>query len=136
MFHIPYRWLPRTCFANLRSMYYDLTNGLHNLRRWIPVIWYDCDFDWDYLAKIMETKLRWMVKDTEDWHVLGVERNRRQMLICAELLKRLREDDYRRNAKVHLGESTLVIKAAELQQRNDMKYLGLVLGKYLNHWWD
>lgn len=123
-------------FYPLRNAWRDLCNGLRNLRRWAPVIWWDADFDWDFLAEIMERKLRWMAEDTRNWHVCGAELDRKRMLLCAELLRRLRDDEYWRNAVKRYGETSLAADAARRQQREDQRYLGVVLGKYLNHWWD
>ena len=68
--------------------------GIRNIIKWIPIIWYDIDFDWDPLAKIMEFKLRNMAESFRyNNHTVNCQDNAKDMLICAELLKRLREDN-------------------------------------------
>lgn len=136
MFRIPYRWLPRTVWPNLRSMWLDIRIGVRNLWRWIPIIWFDYDFDWDCLARIMEAKLRWMAKDAETWIVQSAPRNRRQMAVCAELLKRLREDEYFVQERARIGTGPRASKRAQARSEADKRYLGLLIGKYLNHWWE
>lgn len=137
MFRVPYRWLPHTAWDNVCWIVSDIRNGICNIIRWTPVIWYDADFDWEYLAKIMEYKLRRSSKFFADHgHHVGSELDAKRMLVCAELLHRLREDHYFDNARKRFGESPLTAKFSHVQQRADQRYLGLILGKYLNHWWD
>ena len=121
----------------LKDSLEDVYYGIKNVIRWAPVIWRDADFDWEYLAHVMEYKLRRMSKNFganqrhTDWN-----RQERQTLICAELLHRLRKDEYFRNAEKRYENIGLQVKAAQAQQKYDQEYLGKILGKYLNHWWD
>lgn len=136
MFRPPYRW---TCWygfrRNIVSCYYDIINGVKNLYRWIPIIWFDMDFDWVFLAALMEVKLRFMVKNTDYWMVADKKKAKRNMLVCAELLKRLKNDNYYEDAcKVFKGKNAALHSIVCMN--NDQKYLGKILGKYLNHWWD
>lgn len=131
----PYRWLPRTIIPNLTSAGYDIVNGIINIIRWIPVIWSDRDYDWAFLARTMEYKLRRMSKLFEHGHHVLAHRDSRRMLICAELLKRLHTESY---VCHHSGRP--ITKASV--QRDDMigvyyqEYLGKMIGKYLRGWWD
>jgi hypothetical protein len=84
----------------------------------------------------MESKLRWMAEGTINWHVKGATRQRKHMLICAELLRRLRDEDYFENAERRFGSCGIAGKFATAQGKADKAYLGLIIGKYLNHWWD
>ena len=137
MFRVPYRWLPKTIWPNLRSMGIDIQIGVRNLWRWAPVIWFDADFDWEFLAALMETKLRWMAKSAEHWAAQGAERDRRQMLVCAEVLRRLRDSNwYFNQACLRFGDTSHAAKFAQEHARSDKNYLGLLIGKYLDHWWD
>lgn len=77
----------------------DIYWGVRNLWRWLPVIWRDQDFDWDALAEIMRVKLLWMAEDTKTWHVVGADKNRKQMLICADILRRIQSGASRRFAE-------------------------------------
>jgi hypothetical protein len=137
MFRVPYRWLPSTILPNLQSCWWDIRDGVRNLWRWLPVIWFDCDWDWCYLAELMEVKLRRMAEHEErrGHHVTSLLDAKRQR-VCAELLRRLREDDYFRNAERRFGHTGLAADFAMQQRRADQRYLGVLLGKYLTHWWD
>lgn len=103
--------------------------GLRNVYRWAPVIWRDRDFDWSYLAEIMEYKLRRM------GGVVNARRHRREMLVCAELLRRLRADDYWQQEWDRLGPGRAAGKSATLLARADQAYLGRLIGRHLSHWW-
>lgn len=69
-------------------------------------------------------------------NLVSSNRSAKQMKTCAILLGRLNEDKYWKNAIKRYGESLLAATHAMDQQKNDQKYLGLIIGKYLNHWWD
>jgi hypothetical protein len=94
MFRVPYRWLPSTIIPNLKEMYLDLHYGILNVIRWIPVIWFDSWYDWTFLAKIMEYKLKYDAGMFEKYGLPTYRKDRtvRQMKICAELLRRLRKE--------------------------------------------
>jgi hypothetical protein len=126
IFAVPFRWLPRTFFKNISSCIYDIYRGVRNVYRWTPVIWFDIDFDWEPLAEIMEYKLRRMSKCLNNGWSVGCGKSARETLICAELLKRLREDeiDWKR------------LKLHERKMRYYNEYFGKIIGKRLRWWWD
>jgi hypothetical protein len=133
MFAIPYRWLPRTIIPNLLSMKDDIITGIGNVIRWVPVIWFDKDYDWAYLAKIMEYKLRRMSANFIKYgHHVGSKKDAKHMLICAELLRRLHEDKY--FDCVYITKVT-VHKADKIAQY-DQEYLFKLLSKHLRSWWN
>ncbi len=113
---------------------YDIPRGMGNIVRWVPIIWNDRDWDWAYLAIVMEYKLRRMSENFSQGHHVGSAKDARQCLVAAELLRRLNEDNYylqpyTRNTKYDYlrGDATA---------KNDQQYLGLLIGKYLRQWWD
>lgn len=110
-------------------MLYKLRQGITNLIQWAPLIWRDRDWDWAFLARILEFKFRRMSKSLAAGSHLRRERDARQCLVCAELAKRLAEDNY---FEMHNRNW----KRAETSAKNDQRYLGLMIGKFLRHWWD
>jgi hypothetical protein len=137
MFRVPYRWTTSTIWPNIRSCWWDMKNGVYNLWRWLPLIWFDADFDWEYLAEIMEFKLRNMAEhETRYGHHVGSALDAERQRICAELLRRMREDAYHENAVRRFGNNTIAAEFAIKHQRADQKYLGILLGKHLASWWD
>ncbi len=117
---------------------------MRNLWRWVPVIWRDRDYDWAFLAEMMETKLRWMGDCLEHGYHVGCERDARRVRVCAALLRRLLNDEYMQNAGYDEKTwKTLPEKRrkqfVEHSQRmagQDQTHLGRMIGKYLRTWWD
>jgi hypothetical protein len=70
-------------------------NSIISLFSWIPIIWNDRDWDWYYLALIMEKKIRkmhsLMSRSKTSTHS---RKDLRRMLIVANCLKRIMDDDY------------------------------------------
>ncbi|MDE1971110.1 MAG: hypothetical protein KGI50_06085 [Patescibacteria group bacterium] len=135
MFRIPYRWTRSTIGTNLGSCYWDLRNGIINIFKWLPVIWFDQDWDWSYLATIMEFKLRNMSKSAEHWSTLSHKVHQRRMLVCAEILKRLDKDEYWDNMQKVFADKKHAALMAEIQSKGDQKYFGILIGKYMREWW-
>ena len=101
--------------------------GIRNIVTWTPVIWGDRDYDWEFLAKIMEFKFR---KMSEYYAEHGVTINRgklaQELMTCAELIKRIREDDpINISSTVH-----------EARMNEWTRMLGDMIGKKLRSWWD
>jgi hypothetical protein len=85
----------------------------------------------------MEFKLRNMADYEERYgHHVGSELDAKRQRVCAGLLRRLQDDDYFRNARKVFGDTSHASRAAMRNQKADQRYLGLILGKYLTHWWD
>lgn len=105
--------------------------------RWLRFGWYDDDCDWAYLAEAMEIKLRCMASlftnPAAPSRRDGI--SRKQMLVCAALLRRLRDDEYWINAVRSFGETRRAAEHAGYLQDQDQKYLGVVLGRNLISWW-
>lgn len=130
MFVIPYRWLPRTIIPNLSSMFWSVVYGVQNIIRWTPIIWFDDWIDFSCLAKIMEYKMRRDSKlFAEHGTLVNSDRTARELLICAELLKRLNEDSFD-----DLPRCMWKIHGTRMKEWEEM--LGRQIGKHLRTWWD
>lgn len=136
MFRLTYRWSFRNLPRILSSCWWDILNGIRNIRRWVPIIWYDQDFDWAYLARVMEAKLEWMAKDAETWITTNNQRDRRQMVVCVTLLRRLMDDDYYSRASQQYGYGRKASLLSMANAKYEQEYLGKLLGKYLRNWWE
>lgn len=96
MFRPGYRW---NCWfgfwRNLQHCWYDLKSGIRNIFIWLPIIWFDQDWDWCFLATLLEFKLRKMATyiGDHDRH-MSAKRDAQRMRLCAELIKRVRDDEY------------------------------------------
>jgi hypothetical protein len=128
-----YRWIPSTIIPNLQIFLNSIKRGIVNVIRWIPIVWNDNDWDWYYLSRVMEYKLRKMSKSfKEEGMCVGSEKRAKEMLICAELLKRLMKDDID-----DLGEINRVnVIRHEVRMEEWQRMLGRYIGKYLRNWWD
>lgn len=137
LFRVPYRWLPRTFFSNVRHIYHDLTGGVGNVVCWVPRIWFDRDWDYDGLLEVMEFKLKRMSKCLENGHLLNRSRYSRQTQIAAHLCKRIRTEPYYETAdKLFKGRDKQWANYISEMKKQDKEMLGKLIGKYIDHWWD
>lgn len=129
MIRFPYRWLPSTFLKNIVHGYWDIRNGIENIWRYLPVIWWDRVWDFDGLLAILERRLSDSSEcfDKYGCHV-NSKRDAHRIKICAILCRRILADKYpptyfnnRPNFK---------------QSQRDMEYLGKLMGKHLLEWWD
>lgn len=138
-YRIPYRWLPRTFFKNVHFILRDLFwYGPKNLIRWAPVIWLDADFDWSFLAEVMQYKLDRMAKGFHKWgHHTRAEKDSRRIKVCAHLLRRLIEDKYSDNAAAGFVYGTKAW-ADEWKHvaEQDEELLFTIMRKHWRGWWD
>jgi hypothetical protein len=116
----------------------DLWWNLKNYYRWAPILWNNYDFDWAYMARIMEFKLRLMIENTDYWHVVGAEKSKREMQITAHLLKRLIDDDYQ--LPFNQPWSTKLqwkwTKHVDHLKKHDLEMLSKMLNTKMLSWWD
>jgi hypothetical protein len=150
----------------LRDWYYDISAGIRNLWAYTPIIWRTREWDHAYLLELMEFKMRRMaVAIGDNGHLLHGDRHGRQLRVCAELCRRIREDEYYDNLtgptdfrswftpsghgtyRFHLetyrngvivtdAEMRRYYKMAERNRKNDLDYLCRVMSKHLLSWWD
>lgn len=133
-------------------------NGFMNIVRWARIIWNDCDYSCESLLDVMRFKLRNMANYHElHGHLVNNGKHARQMRICAELCRRLSEDNYSVQAEwryaTYGGKKCVCrqrlsfdrpkdrkakLKAAfeSLQRQHDQKLLAKLLEKHLLNWWD
>lgn len=112
-------------------------NGVRNIIRWTPVIWGDFDWDWTAIAKVLEFKLRRHARvELTVGHHVGSQRDGRRMLICANLLRRLAEDEYYERCVAQYGHGRISAQLSNKQARADQELLGRLIGKHFTHWLD
>lgn len=79
----------------ISTKYYNIKNGLVNLWRYLPLIWNTREWDHCFLLMLMEAKFRRMaVAIGDEGHLLKADRSGKQLRTCAELCRRIREDNY------------------------------------------
>lgn len=78
--------------SRLRSLFYNLKNGLPNIIEYLPIIWHDRDWDYSYIDRLMRFKLNKMANKMEK-HT-SKDPAIKQLRFCVKLLDRLIADDY------------------------------------------
>lgn len=96
-------------------------------RVWIyrRVLWHDCDYDYDPIARFLHIKLARMAEYHDRRRFIGTwETTARECRIGAELSRRILADDYTWRQECN--------KVPE----HDAKMLGKLLGRKLFTWWE
>lgn len=108
-----------------------------NLKRYFNFLWTDRDWDWAYLAAILETKLHYMAESTENYgcHTTS-KRNAKRMRICVHLLRRLQEEDYLDRALKVIPNYGCAYKLSENIAKQDSEMLFGIMSKHLKEWWN
>lgn len=147
------------CYRGVRNIYdifrYDLWHFFGNLWKWRKVLWEDRDWDYIFILKALEFKVR---KTGE--HLLEharhttYKRDSAQCLRVADALKRIIEDDYCKEEwadyykkypinfpiafkdKEEKALFWLLTKKANRLRIKDEKYFFKTFEKYHKNWWD
>lgn len=131
----------------LSNIYY----GILNLYIYLPLIWKDRDWDWSYLAEMMEFKLRKMADHTDNhsYH-LRSEIDAKQMKTCALLLNRVKREHYHDYIKDdwcppigpwrhRYGSERFDMKEHKCYDdymiKQDLDLCMKIVGKYIRNWW-
>ena len=69
--------------------------GIRNIFKWLPIIWYDRDWDYYFLYKVLYFKLSGMEKHLRLYgNHEDAEKDADVIKVCVDALERLIEDDY------------------------------------------
>jgi hypothetical protein len=81
-------------------MFYKIKSRILNLIKWLPVIWYDRDWDYGYIYKFLYYKLRFMQEffESDKTYSVNALKIAKKIMIAKNLAKRLYEDKYLENA--------------------------------------
>ena len=111
---------------------WKVTRFVKNILAYREILWHDSDWDYVYLLKMMELKLRRMGQHfTDHGHLVASERVARECRVASALCRRLRNDDY-----LH-GEITRAsVIGAEQRKQADLEYLTRLIRRKLLCWWD
>ena len=82
----------------MRIFFRDVLCGVKNLIKWIPLIWKDRSWDYQFILKILRKKIQEHKKYFKrPNHIINDEDNNKivkQLAFCERILDRLTEDDY------------------------------------------
>ena len=83
----------------IEDAYRNVKYGLINIIQWMPIVWNDRDWDQWYLLKLLEFKLLKMEKLFRRYgNHTGSDKQAKQLKKCAEIFKRLYEENYSEEA--------------------------------------
>lgn len=99
----------------IEQFFKEIIYGIENLIIWLPVIWKDRNWDHWFLYKVLQHKLKQMIKLQRKWgNSINADDYADQMQVCVNLLDRLLKDEYLENAlKPHeekWGNSEMIFK--------------------------
>lgn len=118
-------------------MYYDVVYGVMNLFEWLPIIWFDRDWDHSFLLTLLEFKFSRMAKVQSNGHSMSGPRYAKQLRVCAELARRLNEDDYDGRAGGNNRRySRGYFKKQDAMRKQDQELLGKMIARHITCWWD
>jgi hypothetical protein len=128
----------------------NLTRGVRNIISWWSIIWKDRNWDYWYLLKIMDNKLKNMSEHlkngyNENWEDIVFQINH-----VREIINRILKDDYtediygfldQKNKNQELTDLTeyeysLAIQYQIKQEQEDMEYAFAYMTKFIQGWWD
>ena len=113
----------------------DIPENIHNLIIWIPVIWNDEQWDYDYLYKILHKKLSLMENYFKEGNSSSVNAHKKekQIKIARILCERLLYRDYLQGENVKGIAARKLLKAKE---DADREYLFNHIKNKIETWWD
>jgi hypothetical protein len=97
------RFFVARTWASITGLLGSVTDGIRNVRLWLPVVWGDRDFDHHYLFKILHFKLGRMEEFFSSGRTVcsGAKIHARQIRVARILAGRIIADDYVPNAFMH-----------------------------------
>jgi hypothetical protein len=118
----------------IRNLWLDLYYGVINLVLWFPVIFRDRDWDYVFLLRIMEFKFRRMRElHMKYGHCTNSPRKAHELLIVAELCRRIGEDEY---SHYNPFTSEFDYRQPDKMANADLELLTKIMRTHLRTWWD
>lgn len=132
-------------FYNWISPVEEFFQKCYTIYKWFPVLWKDKDFDYVFILKIWQHKLKCM-REFIDKHGIHLHKDRdiKNIRTAELILDRLIKDDYvTKEWRDYLGnkgsdprETRRLIKRERYMRGQDFVYLGEHLRKHMTSWWD
>lgn len=119
----------------MRIFIHSLIQGIKNIITYLPVIWNDRQWDYNYLFKLMHRKLELMEKHYDKGAMfIPSPKVTRRIKTCRLLLKRLADEDYYQVNSWFYNKHEA--HNADYLQKQDLELLLKYLNKYVLYWWD
>ena len=130
----------------LLSYRYDIYNFFRNLWLFKECMWYYRRWDYSGLLQFMETCSRDMSKAHTTGNLVRSEQTAKELLIVAELVKRIREDEYvfnkgymefvQKEHQLPKNKAKSFYKLVDRNRKADLELLTKILKRKLLTWWD
>lgn len=101
-----------------------LWHGINNLIKYFKIIWYDRDWDHEYIQIILLFKLKNTKKDLEKYLDCDDLAYYKALNICISILERQTNEFYYKLNNFN----------EEIEER-DLKLFGKLYSKYVRYWW-
>lgn len=102
--------------------------------KWIPILWYDEDWDFYYVYNILQKKLEFVQKDMLNSNIENKELYANKIGIAIKLIEIIKKEKYLDEFLDDTADWTKIKKASEKQEKAKK-----LLFNYLNHniesWW-
>lgn len=119
--------------------------GLHNLWKWLPIIWKDRNFDHAYIEYILQFKLQNMYNRFSDpeqtcvnWETEHAAKALKALRICITILERRRSEFYinlwDNDKDPELTDEIMIM--VDYTERRDWKLFHKLMERYMEYWWD
>lgn len=117
------------------TIWYNLYYGIGNIIYYAPVIWRDRECDWDGMVAVWEKQFRKRAEyELKYGHHTTSFRDAHNLLVCANLCKRLLSDKY--SEPIFGNEQQKALHALNYMPSQDERLLGQIIGKQLRCWWE
>lgn len=82
--------------SDMLTPYYNIKNGLKNIIKYLPIIWNDRQFDYNYLLILLEHKLKLTEEffNSDEPHILEAKRVADEVKHCKDILHQLINTTY------------------------------------------
>ena len=86
-----YRWFR----LDAKHAHRDIAHGFRNLRKWLPIIWKDRDWDDHFIFEVLKFKIKNTAKYIRKHdRYIGAERDAQIMMTCVRLIEKIQEQFY------------------------------------------
>lgn len=112
---------------------------LHNIYRWIPILWKDRDWDHYYIFEILKTKLKFQ---SEYFQSLGhLEKSKyyaEQMITCINLIDKVQNEYYIDELLMKKDLNLTDEQMSDAMEKHDRakRILFKILEENIEKWWD
>ena len=136
------------------EVYWGVKQGLRKIWEWLPIVWYDRDWDQSFLLEVMAHKLERMAElHRLHGHLMNSGKTARQCAVAGQLCRRMLRDSYIMTYEVddedwapelgpwqHRRSGVSFSKKRkfydEYMAAQDLELLTKMMRRHMRKWWD